>query len=299
MKKRILPIFCLLLTLAALLQVGVCAAPVDNSLTLYYQKGDMVFPGLQVAVYQVAALQDDGSYQPLEPYASASVNLDGITEQAQWQTVAQTVFSCIVANGIAPDQMAQTNDVGAAYFENLKKGLYYVQEVVAENDQGTYVFNQFMIYLPTPHPDGTFDDQVKANPKCLEFIPKTQYTVTKLWQDGGNTQQRPKEVVVDIYWNGVLQETQTLSAQNNWTYTWMVSADQQSGWTVAEREVPEHYKVTVRKSDNTFTVINTRQGQPEPPKTGDTFNPMPWVMIMCISGVLLVILGIYGRRRFR
>lgn len=297
MKKRILPIFCLLLILLTLPVTA--SAQEETGLKLHYQKGDAVFSGLQVGIYQVAELMEDHSYRLLEPYASASVNLEDITEQAQWQTVAETVFSCIVANGVAPDKIAETDAQGVATFTNLKKGLYYVQEVVAEAEEGTYVFNQFMIYLPTPQLDGSFDYQVEANPKCLEFSPKTQYTVTKLWQDGGNRQHRPKEVVVDIYWNGILQETQTLSAQNNWTYTWMVSADQQSGWTVAEREVPEHYKVTIRKTDNTFTVINTRQGQPEPPKTGDTFNPMPWVMIMCISGVLLVILGIYGRRRFR
>lgn len=298
MKKRILPIFCLLLTLAALLQVGVCAAPVENSLTLCYQKGGVVFPDLQVAIYQVAELQNDGSYQLPAPFDAASVNLDGITEQAQWQSITQTVFSCIVANGVAPSQMARTDEGGLAKFANLPEGLFYVQEVVADNANGTYIFNQFMIYLPTPNPDGSFDYVVEANPKCLEFIPKTQYTVTKLWQDGGNSLNRPKEVIVDIYHQGVLQETQVLSAQNNWTYTWTVTQDNQSGWTVAEREVPEHYKVTVRQNDNTFTLINTRQGKPNPPKTGDTFNPMPLVVIMCISGALLVVLGLYGRRRF-
>ena len=298
MKKRILPILCLLLTLAALLQVGVCAAPVENSLTLCYQKGGVVFPDLQVAIYQVAELQNDGSYQLPAPFDAASVNLDGITEQAQWQSITQTVFSCIVANGVAPSQMARTDEGGLAKFANLPEGLFYVQEVVADNANGTYIFNQFMIYLPTPNPDGSFDYVVEANPKCLEFIPKTQYTVTKLWQDGGNSLNRPKEVIVDIYHQGVLQETQVLSAQNNWTYTWTVTQDNQSGWTVAEREVPEHYKVTVRQNDNTFTLINTRQGKPNPPKTGDTFNPMPLVVIMCISGALLVVLGLYGRRRF-
>jgi LPXTG-motif cell wall-anchored protein len=298
MKKRILPILCLLLTLAALLQVGVCAAPVDNSLTLCYQKEGTVFPDLQVAIYQVAELQNDGSYQLLAPFDAASVNLDGITEQSQWQSITQTVFSCIVANGVAPSQMARTDEAGLARFSNLPEGLFYVQEVVADNANGTYIFNQFMIYLPTPNPDGSFNYVVEAKPKCLEFIPKTQYTVTKLWQDGGNSLNRPKEVIVDIYHQGVLQETQVLSAQNNWTYTWTVTQDNQSGWTVAEREVPEHYKVTVRQNDNTFTLINTRQGKPNPPKTGDTFNPMPLVVIMCISGALLVVLGLYGRRRF-
>lgn len=257
-----------------------------------------MFPDLQVAIYQVAELQNDGSYQLLAPFDAASVNLDGITEQSQWQSITQTVFSCIVANGVAPSQMTQTDEGGLAKFANLPEGLFYVQEVVADNANGTYIFNQFMIYLPTPNPDGSFDYVVEANPKCLEFIPKTQYTVTKLWQDGGNSLNRPKEVIVDIYHQGVLQETQVLSAQNNWTYTWTVTQDNQSGWTVAEREVPEHYKVTVRQNDNTFTLINTRQGKPNPPKTGDTFNPMPLVVIMCISGALLVVLGLYGRRRF-
>lgn len=298
MKKRILPIFCLLLILLTL-PLPVWAQPEETGLKLHYQKENIAFAGLQVGIYQVAELLNDDTYQLLAPYDAASLDLENITQQTQWQQVAETVFSCIVANGIAPDQMAETDKTGVAAFNGLEKGLYYVQEVVAENEKGTYVFNQFMIYLPTPNLDGTYDYQVEANPKCLEFMPKTQYTVTKLWKDQGNSQDRPQEVVVDIYWNGVLQESQTLSAQNNWSYTWSVSAHNQSGWTVAERDVPEHYKVTVRKNDNTFSIINSRPGKPKPPQTGDTFNPMPLVMIMCISGVLLVILGIYGRRRFR
>ena len=298
MKRKILPIFCLVLTLISLL-LPVCASavPVDNSLTLYYRKGDTAFPGLEVGAYLVAELLPDESYRLLPPFDAASINLEDITQQAQWQTVAQTVFSTIVANGIAPSQTAQTDETGAARFSGLKKGLYYVQEAVAEGAEGTYVFNEFMIYVPTLQLDGSFVHEVEANPKCLEFIPKTQYTVTKLWQDAGNSQDRPREVVVDIYWNGILQETQVLNAQNNWTYTWSVSQENQTGWTVAEREVPEHYKVTIRQKDNTFTVINSRPGKPKPPQTGDIFNPVPLVVIMCISGVLLLILGIYGRRR--
>ena len=298
MKKRILPIFCLLLVLLTM-TLPVCAQPEETDLKLYYQKENTAFAGLQVGIYQVAELLSDDTCQLLAPYDAASLDLENITQQTQWQQVAETVFSCIVANGIAPNQMAETDQQGVAAFTGLEKGLYYVQEVVAENELGTYVFNQFMIYLPTPNLDGTYDYQVEANPKCLEFMPKTQYTVTKLWQDQGNSQDRPKEVVVDIYWNGILQETQTLSAQNNWSYTWTVYDHNQSGWTVVERDVPEHYKVTVRKNDNTFSIINSRPGKPKPPQTGDTFNPMPLVMIMCISGILLVILGIYGRRRFR
>ena len=30
---------------------------------------------------------------------------------------------------------------------------------------------------------------------------------------------------------------------------------------------------------------------------GDTFTPLPWIILMCVSGMILLILGIYGRRR--
>ena len=302
MKRRTLPICCLILTvMALLLPVCVSAAPLDTaaqtSLTLYYQKGEVVFPQLQVGVYRVAEALSDGSFKLIEPYASYPVKIDDITDQKQWQDVAQTLFSYIVAHGVTPDQVAKTDEQGVAAFTGLKTGLYYVQEVVAEHTDGDYVFNQFMIYLPTPHPDGSYDYAVEAKPKCVEFIPKAQYTVTKLWQDTGNSQDRPKEVIVDIYQNGVLQETQVLSAENNWSYTWFVSGEDPGGWSVTEREVPEHYKVTLRQNGNNFTLVNSRQGKPQPPKTGDTFNPLPWVLIMCFSGVLLLIVSIYGRRR--
>jgi LPXTG-motif cell wall-anchored protein len=101
---------------------------------------------------------------------------------------------------------------------------------------------------------------------------------------------------VDIYQNGILQETQILSAANNWTYTWFVSEADQGQWTVTERAVPEEYKVTIRQNGSNFSIINTCPTQPDPPKTGDTFAPMPLFLIMCFCGMLLVILGLYRRR---
>ena len=107
---------------------------------------------------------------------------------------------------------------------------------------------------------------------------------------------RPKEVTVYIYQNGILQETQILSAANNWSYTWYVSEADRGQWTVVERNVPDEYKVTIRQNGSVFSIINTCPTQPDPPKTGDTFSPLPWVMVMCFCGMLLLILGLYGRR---
>jgi len=103
--------------------------------------------------------------------------------------------------------------------------------------------------------------------------------------------------LVDIYKDGLLHETKLLSARDNWTYTWDVSGEDHGKWTVAEHSVPDGYKVTVQRNDNVFSIINACQTEPDNPQTGDTFALMPWVLAMCFSGILLLILGIYGRRR--
>ncbi len=307
MKKRILPAFLLLvLAVSLLLPVSALAAqPLDPnaqaSLTLQYQKGDAVFPELPVAIYRVAQANPDGSFALIEPFSSWPVNIHGITAQEQWQTAAQTLGAYIVAEQVAPDRQALTGADGAATFSALETGLYFVCEAVADGADGTYVFNQFLVYLPTPQPDGDFTYDVTAVPKCTAFTAKTAYTVTKLWQDAGSN--RPAAVKVDIYKDGVLQETQTLHADNDWTYTWYVPQTDRSRWTVAERDVADGYTVTVQQNGSYFTLINAVQqpdvdgGLTPQPDTGDSFTPLPWVFLLCLSGVLLLLLGVYGRRR--
>ena len=154
-----------------------------------------------------------------------------------------------------------------------------------------------MIYLPTPQPDGSYLYKIEAKAKCAEYVPEDEYTVIKLWQDAGDQQNRPGDVTVDIYRDGQLWDTQILNADNNWKYTWQVSQEDHSQWTVAERSVPAPYKVTIQQSGGTFSIINIRPVPVEIPHTGDSFTPLPWVLAMCFSGIMLVLLSLYGWRR--
>lgn len=301
MRKRILPLLlCMVICLAALRPVCAYALEpnAEASLTLHYEKDGNAFPDQQIGIFRVAEAFSDGSFALIAPFASYPVNIQNITKQEQWHTVAQTLNSYIVANQVKPDREEKTDNTGTAFFSNLKTGLYFVREVIAENTAGTYVFNQFMVYVPTPQTDGSYNYAVEAKPKCLEFVPKTQYTVTKLWQDGGNQGNRPDSVTVDIYKDGVLQQTKTLNADNNWSYSWSVSTEDKGKWTVAETSVPAGYQVSVQENGGVFSVINTRQGGTTPPPlTGDNFIALPWILMMCFSGIMLVILDLYSRRR--
>lgn len=303
MKKRILPLVLLMaVCFSALFPLYVRASTplnpdVKASLTLYYRKDGATFADLQIGIYRIAEAFSDGSFDLIEPFASYPINIHGITAQEQWHYVAQTLCSYMVADQIKPDYEKATDENGAVLFSGLQTGLYFVREAVAEDDSGTYVFNQFMVYVPAPQPDGSYIYDVEAYPKCTGFVPKDQYSVTKLWQDGGDQKSRPKAVTVDIYKDGVLFETQILSPENDWTYSWHVSVEDHGKWTVTERAVPDGYKVTIRQNGSSFSIINTRQVTPDIPQTGDSATPVLWTLLMCFSGFMLVILGVYSRRK--
>lgn len=306
MRNRILSVISLLAIFFALFS-PLCAqaiTPLDPdaeaSLTVSYQKDGTAFPDLTVGIYRVAKAFPNGEFELIAPFSSYPVSIYDIIEQEQWTNAANTLYGYIVSNQIVPDAEAVTNAEGLAVFANLETGLYLVEQIVAENANGTYIFNRFMVYLPTPQADGSYLYDVKANPKCVSFVPKTEYKVTKLWQDAGHQNDRPEEVLIDIYKDGVLQDTQPLNAANNWSYIWYVSEDDPGSWTVVERSVDSMYTVSVRQNSSCFSIINTHTSnleKPDSPQTGDTSNLMLYVIMMCVSGIMLIILGIYSRRR--
>ena len=303
MKNRILPLLLLLVVCISLLgpvwasDITPLDPDADARLTLYYQKDGDAFADLEIGIYRIAQAFPDGTFELVQPYAFYPLNIHDITVQEQWQQNARTLYAYIVANQAEPDREARTDADGTVCFSDLETGLYFVREAAAIRDGGTYLFNHFLVYVPTPHPDGSYDYAVEARPKCTNFVPRDQYTVTKLWQDAGKQDARPGEITVDIYQNGEWKDTQILSAANNWTYTWQVSGEDSGQWTVAERDVPEPYRVAIQQNGNTFSIVNVRHTPTEIPYTGDSFSPLPYILVMCFSGVMLVILGIYHWRR--
>lgn len=306
MRKRIIKLICIAVACVTLL-CPLCAgaAPLldtkaEAELTVIYQKDGNVFPDLKIQIFRVAEAYPDGTFELTEPYNGYPINIHDITAQEQWTNIATTLCSYIVAEGVEPYREEITDETGVSRFTGLETGLYLVREVTAENNSGTYVFNRFMVYLPTPTEDGSYDYSVEAVPKCLSSVPKTEYRVTKLWQDSGYATDRPEEITVDIYKDGQLWESQVLNGENNWSYVWYVSEDDNGIWTVAERDVNEFYTVSIQQNGGSFTIINNHAGDPgnpDLPLTGDTFSPLLWVMIMCFSGVMLIVIGVYGRRR--
>ena len=295
--KRILILLCVLALLGA---TAVCAVPLETdrpcSLTLHYARGGEAFSDLAIPIYRVADFAPDGTYDPVERFVGYPVNLYGITNQSQWQELAETLSAYIAVDSLTPTVTGITDEKGDVAFRDLTPGLY----LVLGADVGTKVehfrFRPFFVFLPTPHEDGSYTYDVMANPKPGQVTPHTRYSVVKLWKDQGAV-SRPQSIVVDILWNGQIQETVNLGPENEWTYSWFT--DRTDGiWTVMERNVASGYTVTVTSRENVFTIVNTAEVPGENrPSTGDRAPLEIYVMTSCISGLLLLVLGVWLKRR--
>ena len=152
-----------------------------------------------------------------------------------------------------------------------------------------------------PSKPGDPDDPENPSEPGDPYVPVIangiEYTVIKLWNDAGNQDSRPDGVTMDLYKNYEYHKSVTLNSENNWSYTWFTS-NKDDKWVVIEKDVPDGYKVMITERENTFVVTNGKTASLTVlPLTGDSFPLWPVIVVMCISGMLLLIIGIWSRRK--
>lgn len=305
MIRRILCFLCAMLLGLSIAPSAYAVADPDHpcSLTISYIRENVPFVDLPVEIYRVAELGKDGEHSLLAPYDDYPVEIHGITSQEQWQDTAQTLKNYIAADQIEAAQVKNTDENGQVCFEDLLTGLYLVKGVTAERQGQYFAFQDFMVYLPTPTDSEPLYD-VEVSPKCTQYMKPEKYTVVKLWKDSAYSEKRPQSILIDILKDGVVQESITLNSGNNWSYSW----EDKSGkgeWTVVEKDVPAVYRVAITKDSGTFIVTNTWNSftpgkpnvpKPEKPETGDTAPIFLYMIILCVSGFGLLLLGILRLR---
>lgn len=339
---------------AFLILFSIPMAAADQPCSLEVKYGEA---GLTVSLWRVA----DRESNLVGDFAGLPVTIQGITSQTEWQAVAATLTAAITGDAIAPTATAVTDAEGNARFSDLETGLYLVGAVSGKRE-----YQEALVYLPTPQEDGSLNYDMTIQPKGSDPIQGQEYSVIKLWRDH-HCGHRPSSVTVDLYRDGIRQDTVTLSGANGWRHQWTDETGE-GRWTVVERNVPAGYSVMVIPNGHVFVIVNTCPGHPEfpteppteeptvptfpepptppteeptvppteeptvppteeppvppteepskpteeptvppttkpvpppsdVPQTGDTFAILPWVLVMCISGLLLVILGIWNKRR--
>lgn len=273
----------------------------DCALDVTYSSEGMVFAGQDIQLWHIADITEDAQYTLAGHFQAYPIQVTGTSSQSEWDEMTTTLNAYILADGIAPDRTARTDAGGKVTFDNLTAGLYLVSSVRTEQDGKYYVFESFLAAVPGVDDGGQWVYSISAKPKMSVHTPvmgEVTYKAVKAWKDGG--QSRPGSVSIEIRKDGQLQQTVTLSAENNWMYTWK-AVDDGSVWTVNETNVPEGYTVGIQRSGDTFSITNTKPAAPagNHPQTGDTTNTALYVVLMAASGLALLVLGIVLRKKSR
>ena len=283
MKKICRCIIPLLLALLMLPITAYAAGSIDKTrdvtLTISYQDQDTPLTGAEFRIYLVATVAETGELTVTEAFKQFHVDIRGKNDAA-WRDLASTLEGYVLRDGVTATDSGTTGRDGKLSFptgsKKLTQGLYLV--LGQRHTQGGYRYDAapFMVMLPSLDAEkNEWSYAVSVTPKYdRSGVPSGSSTVTrkvlKVWDDAGNKELRPQEVVVQLLRDGAVYDTVTLNAENNWRHTWTGLKDRYT-WTVVEKELKD-YTVTVAREGTTFVVTNTyapdepeEPDEPEPP----------------------------------
>lgn len=268
------------------------------TLDLTYKYEETYFEGVEIKIYKVASFNVVGEYELAGDFVDYAIDVVNVKSQDEWNALSDTLAAYVAADSLVPTKEATTGADGVASFTDLEVGLYLVSGAVTTYiDDGTIHYDDFLISVPGLDDEENWIYDIDSMPKPVYHEPvyeEIEYSVVKLWKDAGYEDKRPEGINVDIMKDGELVESIVLTAENNWSYSW-IGLDDGSVWQVVERDVPEAYTVTFEQKDLAFMITNTYI--PEEPPTGDSFNAVPYIVAMCVSGALLIVLGVIKSKK--
>ncbi len=276
----------------------------DNygTLTLICKTDDAVLSGMEMKIYYAASKQSDGSYKLGGNFAEYPVSLEDMSTSALGEAAATLERYAIVDN-ITPDGEGVTDSEGELVFENLQNGLYLVTGEPVDIGGMRYTSAAALVEIDADGGELDLSVYPKFTVSEIPSSEEVEYQVAKLWENDTEA-TRPEAITVELYCNGRLSETVTLSTENGWAYSWQAAAGDE--WQVKEINIPEGYQVTYTTSETLFEIVNTYCCSADSSQTDlseDESNPgggnlpqtgMFWWSVPAFSaaGLILAVIGI-------
>lgn len=297
---------CLFLSVCIMVMLyplNVMASP-DNTgqLTIKYPLSDVRF-----YIYKIADFSSVGEFDLEDRFDVLSDEItdlklledtpDQMTAD-KWRSLSITLESYISSQGLDADIFMTTDADGNIVCE-VEEGLYLLIAEAKLYGKELYIPPANLVTVPNRDEEGKWQNQIVVDYSSKVDIKPTvePYTVQKIWlNDEYSTSDRPEQIVVDLYMDNatVPYDTVVLSAVNNWKYTWEELPIGHK-WTASEREVPEHYKVSMSVDGNIISITNkyNETPPPPPPPTGRLWWPVP---VLAVLGVVFYAFG-WARKR--
>jgi hypothetical protein len=252
------------------------------SVTLMDRDGKTPITGAELSLYYVATVslnsKNNLSYTFTNAFKDCGCALDD-------PALSVKLDAFVKDHSVSAEKLV-TDDYGKVSFTNLPLGLYFVKQT--NTVAGYAPCTSFLVTVPNHNTDGYVYD-VNASPKT-DIAKLTDITIKKVWNTGGST-KAANSVTVQLLKAGVVVETATLSAKNNWqlTYKDMPESD---AYSIVEVNIPKGFTAAYSKNGYVFTVTNSASLA----QTGQLIWPIP---VLAMAGLCLIAVGTIVLRRTR
>lgn len=240
-------------SIALTLQESEAGDPVSEAGFTVYKAADAGISGSNLVYTYTDAFADNGM-------SLDDLNAEGLADHLSAYADEQGV------EGVAEQT---TGDDGTALFDGLETGLYLVRQTT--DTDGYYTLSPFLVSIPMSE-DGVWNYDVTAQPK-VEAKPSTPMKMRWMrarfvWDQQG---EAPVSIMAGLYRNNELYDTQALTADNDYTYTWE-NLDSASTWSISEQNVPEGYEVVYSQDGSTVTIRHKTGSESSGNTTGTGTN---------------------------
>ena len=269
--------------------------------------------GMRFDLYRVAEVREDGTTALCGDFASLNLDIS-LTPMDAWAAVTSGAANLVRRNGLAPAQSACLDENGVARFPESGKmllpGIYLVISQTMEVGGKKIRCSPTLVALPME--DGGWNYGVSVKPKGGAVSAEDYLEVLKIWDDKGSEGQRPQSVLVDLYCDDVLVDTQELTAETQWQYRWEpvpvwkslgqagegpgsgVTVEGEHSWYVIERG-GDRYEASYTLSGSRRIVITNTLPRETPPSVGEDL-PLTGVLwwpvpVLALAGLCLMYLG--------
>lgn len=165
----------------------------------------------------------------------------------KWLSSA-AALAAYIPEGSEPAATAVSDSEGKFSFTGVENGLY----LLTGKSQSVWYGETYGVLTPRPmfimvlNGDAGSGSKPGITVKPLFEPIFHNYTVVKSWS-GGDPENRPKSVKVEIYYGDDLEETVTLSDKNHWTYSWEPEPDKtRKKWSCKEvlsDDISQDYRI--------------------------------------------------------
>lgn len=233
------------------------AIPTNTSLKMICKTDDITLSGMDWNLYKVSSSKKDEKFILEGDFANYKVSLKDLSTTSNMLDVANTLENYAILDKIVPINYGTTNDDGVVSFADLEVGLYLLSGKSVIIDDKKYTPSAMLIevqenketsFVLTTYPK--FNVNTVSNKEV-------NYSVKKMWlNDDNNLEQRPDDIIIELYKNEVLYTSVHLNDSNNWEYSW--TSTDVSNWRVKEVSVPENYVVIYKNNEVEYLVVNIR-----------------------------------------